>query len=348
MAQDNTPVPVEEDESDGSVSEAAAKIEGLLSDPEDQQTSAAHSTKGKKAPAKPADEVDEDEQPDNPLVDDEEPLVDESDEPEEEVEAPAPTSNAKTVKVKVDGEEVEVPLDEALAGYSRNASFTKKSQQLAEERRQVEAKDAEVRAQSEHYANRLKTLEAALTQEEPNWDQIRRESPDQFAEIHAAWQIHQNNLAKIRTEREAEEAKLAEQYRAQRATKVQREREALVTAVPEWGDKTEKGKALRKAVHDYGIAQGFSEKELGEVDDHRAFKLLHKSYLYDQAVADKAARLAKGKGKVEALQQSLTPAAKNTSGKRTTAKTQVTELKARAKKSGRVDDAAAAIEAMLG
>jgi predicted metal-dependent hydrolase len=45
---------------------------------------------------------------------------------------------SKHVRVKVDGEEVSVPLDEALQGYQRQAAFTQHSQQLAEQRRQAE------------------------------------------------------------------------------------------------------------------------------------------------------------------------------------------------------------------
>ena len=42
------------------------------------------------------------------------------------------------VKVKVDGEEISVPLSEALQGYQRQAAFTRHSQELAEQRRQHE------------------------------------------------------------------------------------------------------------------------------------------------------------------------------------------------------------------
>jgi hypothetical protein len=45
---------------------------------------------------------------------------------------------SKHVKVKVDGEEISVPLDEALQGYQRQAAFTQHSQQLAEQRREAE------------------------------------------------------------------------------------------------------------------------------------------------------------------------------------------------------------------
>jgi hypothetical protein len=42
------------------------------------------------------------------------------------------------VRVKVDGEEHEVPLSEALQGYSRQADYTRKTQELAQQRQQAE------------------------------------------------------------------------------------------------------------------------------------------------------------------------------------------------------------------
>jgi hypothetical protein len=42
------------------------------------------------------------------------------------------------VRVKVDGQDVEVPLNEALQGYSRTADYTRKTQELATQRQQAE------------------------------------------------------------------------------------------------------------------------------------------------------------------------------------------------------------------
>jgi hypothetical protein len=42
------------------------------------------------------------------------------------------------VRVRVDGQEQEVPLKEALAGYSRTADYTRKTQDLASQRQQAE------------------------------------------------------------------------------------------------------------------------------------------------------------------------------------------------------------------
>jgi hypothetical protein len=44
----------------------------------------------------------------------------------------------KYVKIVVDGEELEVPLKEAVSGYQRQSDYTRKTQQLAEERKNVQ------------------------------------------------------------------------------------------------------------------------------------------------------------------------------------------------------------------
>jgi hypothetical protein len=54
-------------------------------------------------------------------------------EPEESEDEPEPT-----YKVKVNGEEVEVPLSELTKGYSREQDYTKKTMALAEERKAPE------------------------------------------------------------------------------------------------------------------------------------------------------------------------------------------------------------------
>ena len=64
----------------------------------------------------------------------------EVDEDLEEVE-----SDAQMFKVRADGEELDVSLDELISGYSRQSSFTKKSQALAEDRKSFENEIAEAR-----------------------------------------------------------------------------------------------------------------------------------------------------------------------------------------------------------
>ena len=58
---------------------------------------------------------------------------------EQEIEMlPVDEYGDKYVSVQVNGEEVRVPLSEALSGYQRQADYTRKTQELGEQRRQVQ------------------------------------------------------------------------------------------------------------------------------------------------------------------------------------------------------------------
>ena len=63
-------------------------------------------------------------------------LEDSEEEQPTEEEAPV-APQVKTYRVKVDGQEVEVPETELLNGYMRQADFTRKTQELAQERERI-------------------------------------------------------------------------------------------------------------------------------------------------------------------------------------------------------------------
>ena len=42
------------------------------------------------------------------------------------------------VPVKLDGEELQIPLSEAIAGYQRQADYTRKTQELSQQREKIE------------------------------------------------------------------------------------------------------------------------------------------------------------------------------------------------------------------
>jgi hypothetical protein len=44
----------------------------------------------------------------------------------------------KVVKLQVDGEEIAIPVKEALAGYQRQADYTRKTQEISEQRKQLQ------------------------------------------------------------------------------------------------------------------------------------------------------------------------------------------------------------------
>ena len=69
-------------------------------------------------------------------------------------------------RVKVDNEELEVDLDELIKGYSRTSDYTKKTQSLAEQRKQVEAERAKIEEAArlrDTYSQRLQVIEQMLS-----------------------------------------------------------------------------------------------------------------------------------------------------------------------------------------
>ena len=66
---------------------------------------------------------------------------------------------AKSVKLQVNGEEIVVPLEEALAGYQRQADYTRKTQELSEQRKQVEFAATLAQSLQEDPAGTLQALQ---------------------------------------------------------------------------------------------------------------------------------------------------------------------------------------------
>lgn len=65
------------------------------------------------------------------------------------------------VRLQVDGQEVVVPLKEALAGYQRQADYTRKTQELSEQRKQIQYAAALQEALDKDPATTLQLLQEA-------------------------------------------------------------------------------------------------------------------------------------------------------------------------------------------
>lgn len=87
------------------------------------------------------DEVAEDETSEAPETD-----TADAGEPEVLADEELDTSDEQTFTVKVDGEDIQVPLSELLAGYSRTSDYTRKTQALADQRRTLSDAEALVAA----------------------------------------------------------------------------------------------------------------------------------------------------------------------------------------------------------
>lgn len=267
---------------------------------------------------------------------DEETAEEQSEDGEEQEEQ----DQAQTFTVKVDGKEVAVTLEELQNGYSRTQDYTRKTQQIAEVRKQVEQETQAVRAERQQYAQLLGALQAQLQATEPqvDLDRLYHEDPIEW--------VRQKEVMRERQEKayaiQAEQQRLAQlsQYEQQRAMEetLSSQKDALLAALPEWRD-PKTAKAEKALVVESAKAAGFSEEDLKSVYDHRLVLLLRKAGLYDQMVS-------KRQGIKPVVNNGPRPAKPGAAGRVSTT-TESTRAKQRLAKTGRIDDAVSAIELLL-
>lgn len=243
--------------------------------------------------------------------------------------------------VKVDGKEVEVTLDELQKGYSRTQDYTRKTQQLAEARKAAEAELQAIRAEREQYAQLLGALsEQVKTAAEPkiDWDRLYQEDPIEYVRQREVMRENREKAAAI----QAEQQRLAEiaqkEQMAQFEALKAKESEALLEALPTWKDPA-KAKAEKAMLVEFGQKMGFTPQELGNIFDHRVVLALRKAALYDQMQA-------KRQGIKPVVNNGPRPAKPGAAG-RVSQMSETARATQRLAKTGRVDDAASAIELLL-
>ena len=267
---------------------------------------------------------------------DEETPEEQSEEEEEQEEGEQP----QTFTVKVDGKEVSVTLDELQKGYSRTQDYTRKTQQIAEVRKQVEQETHAVRAEREQYAQLLGALQAQLQSSEPQVDleRLYHEDPIEWVRQKEVMRERQEKLGAIQSEQQR--LSQVAQYEQQRAMEAQlaSQQEALLAALPDWKD-PKKAKAEKALVIESAKAAGFTDEDLKSVYDHRLVLLLRKAALFDQMVSKRQG--------IKPVVNNGPRTAKPGAAGRVSTTTESTRAKQRLAKSGRIDDAASAIELLL-
>ncbi|CAB4214061.1 hypothetical protein UFOVP1466_20 [uncultured Caudovirales phage] len=267
---------------------------------------------------------------------DEETSEEQSEEEEEQEEQEQP----QTFTVKVDGKEVSVTLDELQKGYSRTQDYTRKTQQIAEVRKQAEQETQAVRAEREQYAQLLGALQAQLQSSEPQVDleRLYHEDPIEWVRQKEVMRERQEKLGAIQSEQQR--LSQVAQYEQQRAMEAQlaSQQEALLAALPEWKD-SKKAKAEKALVIESAKAAGFTDEDLKSVYDHRLVLLLRKAALFDQMVSKRQG--------IKPVVNNGPRTAKPGAAGRVSTTTESTRAKQRLAKTGRIDDAASAIELLL-
>lgn len=317
------------------VADAASALDQMMLplDGEQQKTDKARLTEDNSEVAVSVDE--ELDVQDDELSDETTEEQSELDEETEEEEKPT-----EVYTVKVDGKEVEVTLDELQKGYSRTQDYTRKTQQIAETKRAVEAEASAIRAEREQYAQLLGALKQQLesTEAPVDMDRLYNEDPIEWVRQSEVMRQKQDKLAAIQSEQQRLSQLTAQQRAQEMQAHLATQQEALIQAVPEWKD-SKKAQAEKALLVEFGKKIGFSDDELKNVYDHRAVIALRKAALYDQMMSKR--------GQIKPVINNGPRPAKPSAAGRVSTTTESTRAKQRLAKSGRVNDAASAIELLL-
>jgi Tfp pilus assembly protein PilN len=195
-------------------------------------------------------------------------------------------------RVKANGEELEVSLDELLNGYSRTADYQKKTQSLAEQRKSVEAervKIDEAARTRDTYAQRLQVIEQLLNQKDSPEEmaRLKEEDPLGWQQKMAEQYERDKQLQAVQAERQrvSQEQQTLQGQRLHQH--IQSEQEKLKSAIPDFKDDA-KAEVIRRDIRSYAKSIGFSDQELSQVYDSRAVQTLYKAMQYEKLVAGKA------------------------------------------------------------
>ena len=283
--------------------------------------------------------------PEEPPEEPEEAREEEPEEAEPEEEEALVAADKYVLPLGEGGENIEVEADEVKNLILRQKDYTQKTQSLAETRKQLDAERNSIRAiqqigselQQEYEALR-KTEELEVDQE--YWDRLKTDNPMQYM-------IEKQDLQERNLERGKSQAKLnslhqqmQNQQQLEFNQRLAEEQLKLAEAIPEWQDQ-QRAQEERTQLRAYGLSMGFSEKELSEVYDSRAVRVLRSAMKWEDLQSKK------GSLKRKALQVPASAGATLAQANPRRKHTELTKAKQRLAKTGRRSDATAAFQLML-
>lgn len=262
----------------------------------------------------------------------------------DDAEEPEETPDRYTVKVN--GEEIEVTLDELLNGYSRQSDYTRKSQELADRRKAVEALEQEITAERAQYAELLPRMREQLQQQlqaEPDWDKLYEQNPVEAVKLERKWREVKAQREQQIQAVEAEQQRLLtiKQRQMQELAAKQREAEQarLPEMIPEWKN-PETAKKEAKEIREFLLTKGFSEEDVDGINHAGVVALARNAMLFEKG----RAKISEAKGQAKPGPKPMKAGSRGTQPRR---RGDVEKAQQRLKQTGRVTDAANVIKSLL-
>lgn len=180
------------------------------------------------------------------------------------------------VTVKIDGKTMQVPLREAVEGYQRQSDYSRNIVAIKEEKQRLDLE----RAQMKQALDMAIPLLQSQVEVEPDWAAIHRDDPINYPILRDQWRDRQEKLNAMRYEQARLQQAQQEQEMAARQKLVEEGSKYLAQTFKEWAE-PEKRQAATRELRLYGVKQGFTDEELGQVYDPRYVVILEKARRYD-------------------------------------------------------------------
>ena len=275
------------------VTDAASAIEGMLSAPEDSTQEQPEVVEEQTEEVEEVEETEEETEPEVEVEEEVEAEEEVESEEESEVEEPEEVEEEQTFTIKAAGEEKEVTLDELKKSYQLGSDYTKKTQEVAEQRKVIEQEAKaiiEAKQVRDNYSQKLQAIEQFLNGQNDNPAELaamKENDPVGYAVKVAEMTEKKEQLQIVQGERMRIAQEQKTQNDAQMQKFVEQEQIKLAESLPEFSDKA-KGEQVRNDIRSYGKKVGFTDEELSQVYDSRHVLVLHKAAQYDKLMAGKA------------------------------------------------------------
>jgi hypothetical protein len=274
-----------------------------------------------------------------------EPVADKAEEPEVPVEAVEAESeeyesHSEPPQEEVsDGEEPvyligdkEITLSRLIEleqGELRQADYTRKTQETAEQRKAKEAQKAKLDSMAAGLDEKIAALDVALNTEveSVNWDELAEDDPSEYLKRKNALE---QKAKKLDAAREKQQELLNE--------RASQEAQMLASKMPEWAQDSSTRDRDEKRALEYANSIGITNQDLAGVIDHRFYLMMMDAAKYRELKSkDSAVKNKVSKAPI------VTPTQKGAPKKTS----QVQDAKQRLRKTGSDGDAVSALKAYL-
>ena len=276
----------------------------------------------------------------------------EEEEPETEDEVEEEDSDeeqpAQSVKLKVNGEEIEKPLDEVVALAQQGLDYTKKTQEVAEQRKSVEALQEQLKMQEQQFAEqqqlnslliedvaKITALDQQLSQyADVDWQKLTDSDFVEAQKQYMAYNQLQQERNNLVSQFEAKRQEAVTKHQSALAERIKKGKEVLAKEIPNWSPET------TQSVITTGKEYGFTDDEMNAIVDPRHVKVLYDAMQWRKLQSKKPVV----KKKVASAKPVVKPGTKDP---KTSANSTAKKMREQLRKSGSAEMASKLIEQMI-